>query len=114
MLVRYVCGYVSDPSEQTDITPVNHLGTSVIARSACDEAIQPYSRFWIASLRSRRLLCASGSHVHIRAQRIVLDEFAARLHHVAHQLGEDVVGLVDFLDLDLQQRALVGVQRGFP
>src|SRR5215471_11655777 len=30
-----------------------------------------------------------GLHIHIRAERIVLDEFAARLDHVAHQLGED-------------------------
>src|SRR5258708_453555 len=54
------------------------------------------------------------SHIHIRAERIVLDEFAARLDDIAHQFGEDVVGLVDLLDLDLQQRALVGVARGLP
>src|ERR1700687_3343013 len=40
-------------------------------------------------------------HIHIGAERIVLDEFAARLDHVAHQLGEDVVGLVNLLDLHL-------------
>ena len=45
---------------------------------------------------------------------MLLDEVAARLDHVAHQLGEDVVGLVDLLDLHLKQRAHVDVQRGFP
>src|SRR5882724_2836849 len=54
------------------------------------------------------------SHVDVGAERIILDEFAARLDHVTHQLGEDVVGLVDLLDLDLQERALVGVERGGP
>src|SRR5271167_924969 len=54
------------------------------------------------------------SHIHIGGQRIVLDEFTARFDDVAHQLGEDVVGLVDLLDLHLQERALVGVKRGFP
>src|SRR2546423_7759618 len=29
---------------------------------------------------------------------IILDEHAARLHQFAHQLGENVVGFVDFLD----------------
>src|SRR6478672_465250 len=48
------------------------------------------------------------SHIHIGAERIILDEFAARLDHIAHQLGEDVVGLVDLLDPHLQERALVG------
>ena len=33
---------------------------------------------------------------------------------IAHQLGEDIVGLVDLLDLHLQQRAFVGVERRFP
>src|SRR5512139_463065 len=46
------------------------------------------------------------------AERVFLDEVAPRLDHVAHQLGEDVVGLVDLLDLHLQERAHVGIQRG--
>ena len=40
-------------------------------------------------------------------RELVLDEFAARLDHVAHQLGEDVVGLVDLLDLDLYSNAAI-------
>ena len=48
----------------------------------------------------------AASDVDGRAQRIVLDEFASRLDHVAHQLSEDVVGFVDFLDLHLQQRSV--------
>jgi hypothetical protein len=57
---------------------------------------------------------SSSSHharIHIGAERVVLDELAARLDHVAHQLGEDVVG-VNLLDL--QQRALVGIECGLP
>src|SRR3984957_8215161 len=57
---------------------------------------------------------AGRSHIHIGAERIILDEFSARLDHIAHQLGKDVVGLIDLLDLDLQHRALVGVERGLP
>lgn len=43
------------------------------------------------------------SDIDRRAQRMFLDEVAARLDHVAHQLGEDVVGLVDLFDLHLEQ-----------
>src|SRR4051794_27546756 len=43
------------------------------------------------------------SDIDRRAQRMFLDEVAARLDHLAHQLGEDVVGLVDLLDLHLEQ-----------
>ena len=32
-------------------------------------------------------------------KRVVLDEFAARLDHIAHQLGEQIVGLVGMLAL---------------
>ncbi|MPL85446.1 hypothetical protein SDC9_31414 [bioreactor metagenome] len=47
-------------------------------------------------------------------QRVLLDELAARFDHVAHQLGEDVVGLGHVVDLHLQQGARRGVERGFP
>src|SRR5262249_41187171 len=57
---------------------------------------------------------ARGSHVNAGRQRILLDELAARLHHVAHQLGEDIVGVVGLLDLHLQERSSVGVERGLP
>src|ERR1700719_3759957 len=50
--------------------------------------------------------------VHIRAQRIILNEFAARFDQIAHQLGEDVVGLVDLLDPHLHNPSFVGVARG--
>src|SRR5947208_3247038 len=69
----------------------------------------PSTMYWIGGTE-----LSSALHVDVGVQRIVLDEFAARFDHVAHQLREDVVGLVDFLDLHLQQRALVGVERGFP
>src|SRR5205814_3340965 len=65
--------------------------------------------------RSQRIRHQSrGSHIHVGAERIVLDELAARLDHVAHQLGKDVVGLVDLLDLHLQQLARIGIERGLP
>src|SRR5690606_39818502 len=44
-------------------------------------------------------------------QRVVLDELAARLDDVAHQAGEDLVGHVGILDLDLQQGAVLGIDR---
>src|ERR1700688_479097 len=47
-------------------------------------------------------------------QRVVLDEQTARLDQLAHELGEHVVDFLAFLDLYLQQRARVGVERGFP
>ena len=50
----------------------------------------------------------------LHAQRVVLDEAAARLDLVAHQRREDLVGLVGVLDTDLQQRARLRVHRRFP
>src|SRR6266478_5922246 len=47
-------------------------------------------------------------------QRIVLDEVAARLDHVAHQGREDLVGFVGMVDLDLQEHARLGIARGLP
>src|SRR5712672_440983 len=55
------------------------------------------------------------SHVQIDdVERIVLDEFAPRLHQLAHQLGEEIVRLVRMLDFHLQQRAGILIQRGLP
>ena len=48
------------------------------------------------------------------AERIVLDELAARLDDVAHQPREDLVGDVGLRDFDPQQRAVGRVERGFP
>jgi len=36
------------------------------------------------------------------AERVFLDEFAAGLDDIAHQLDENILGVVAFLDLDLQ------------
>ena len=41
------------------------------------------------------------SDVNARGKRILLDELAARLYHVAHQLREDLVGFGKVADLDL-------------
>jgi hypothetical protein len=51
--------------------------------------------------RDDRQTVTVASHVDIGAKRVVLNELAPRLDHIAHQLGEDVVGLVDLLDLHL-------------
>src|SRR5215213_11206193 len=48
------------------------------------------------------------------AERVLLDELAPRLDHVAHQLAEEVVGVGRVLDLDLEQRAHVAVERRLP
>src|SRR5262245_52022373 len=48
------------------------------------------------------------------AERVVLDEAAARLDLVAHQGREDLVCFVGVLDAHLQQRAGVGVHRRRP
>ena len=49
------------------------------------------------------------SHIQIcHAQRVLLDEFAARLDLVAHQPREHVVGVVGIIDPHLQQRADFG------
>ena len=43
-----------------------------------------------------------------------MDEFAARFDDVAHQLGENLIGFRHVSDLDLQERALIGVERRLP
>ena len=50
-------------------------------------------------------LVSGALDVHARLERVFLDEVAARLHHVAHQLGEQVISVVAVLDLDLKQGA---------
>src|SRR5262245_30503560 len=55
-----------------------------------------------------------GLHVHAGRERVLLDEHAARLNVVAHQLVEDRVGFVDLLDGDLKQRTGVDVKRRLP
>ena len=49
----------------------------------------------------------------LHVQRVFLNEPAARFYDIAHQLGEQVVGFGNVVDLDLQQGAGVGVERGF-
>src|SRR5689334_3282881 len=48
------------------------------------------------------------------AQRVLLDEFAARLDHVAHQRREDLIGADRILDADLQQTSGIRIDGGFP
>src|SRR5665213_1907092 len=54
------------------------------------------------------------SHIQRGVERIVLNEFAARLDHFAHQLDEKIVSLVGMLDLHAQKGPRVFIQRGFP
>src|SRR5215831_20311094 len=53
----------------------------------------------------------AASHVQVRhRQRVLLDEGAAWFDNVAHQAGEDLVGLAQVADFHLQQRARVLVE----
>src|SRR5262249_4398664 len=65
---------------------------------------------WKGQLHRRR-----GSDVEVaHVERVFLDELPPWLHLVAHEGGEDLVGLVRVLDLHLQQRARLGVHRRLP
>jgi len=48
------------------------------------------------------------------AERILLDELAARLDHIAHQAREDLVGDIRLGDLDPKERAVGGVESRLP
>jgi hypothetical protein len=47
-------------------------------------------------------------------QCVFLDEFAAGLDNIAHQLDENIIGVITFLDLDLQKRPRLTVERRLP
>mgnify|MGYP007000129811 CR=1 len=36
-------------------------------------------------------------------QRIILDKFASRFNHIAHEFGEQIIGLSHIINLHLQQ-----------
>lgn len=58
---------------------------------------------------------AAPLHVEIsHVERVLFDEFAARLNHVTHELGEDLVGFFHLFDFDFEQVALGRIHRGFP
>ena len=70
-----------------------------------------------ACLVTGRSLSLRTSYLDIQigdAQRVVTDEIAARLDGIAHELGENVVGLIELADVDLEQSAGIGVEGGFP
>jgi hypothetical protein len=52
--------------------------------------------------------------VDIRIGSVLLDEFAAGFYVVAHEHGEDFVGLSSILNGDLLQETGFGVHSGFP
>src|SRR5688572_18169626 len=55
------------------------------------------------------------SNVEVRdAERVLLDELAARLDDVAHQTGENLIGDIGLADFDAQQGAVRRVERRFP
>src|SRR5215468_8115895 len=79
------------------------------------------SRIWSSMLTGTRCgVCsmgyaAGGSDVEVtHVECVLLDELPPRLDLVAHQGGEDLVGLVCILDLDLEQRARLGVHGRLP
>jgi hypothetical protein len=65
--------------------------------------------------RDDRMIDASENlNIQVRhIQGVLPDEVASRLHHVAHEFGEDVVGFVEFGNLDTQElrSTFVGVMR---
>jgi len=56
---------------------------------------------------------ASGVKV-LDVEGVLLDELAPRFDDIAHQLGEDIVGLGEIVDLDLKQIARLRVQCRLP
>src|SRR5262245_2667586 len=84
------------------------LWPPAISRAATAPPMKPF-----APVRKMRIATSLDIQVG-DAQRVGLDEVAPRLDEVAHQLGEDQVGVRAFLDLDLEQRAHIGVERRFP
>src|SRR3954469_13552022 len=88
-------------------------GRARSSESAAQSARAP--TLWRKSTASwRRWQPSRRSDVHAGGERVVLDEDTPRLDLVAHQLGENVARLVDLLDVDLQERARVGVEGGLP
>lgn len=47
-------------------------------------------------------------------ERVVFNKFAARFDVFSHQRGEDLLGLSQVFQLDLQQGASFGIHGGFP
>ena len=73
--------------------------------------------FWLPAFAGMTELAGTSRNLNVQVrhvQRVLADEIASWLHHVAHEFGEDVVGFVEFGDFYAQQRADVGIQRGFP
>src|SRR5437016_2267778 len=74
-----------------------------------------FRRFKLGSPLLRAMTTvAVTSNIQCRVQRVVLDEFAPRLDEFAHQLGEEIVGLVGVLDFYQQKRAPIFVERRLP
>src|SRR6185312_6142427 len=69
----------------------------------------------LLSLISLRNLYSFALHVQVaNVQRVLLNERSPGLDLVAHEDGEDGVGVDVVLDLHAQQAALGGVHGGFP
>src|SRR5262249_21815163 len=47
-------------------------------------------------------------------ERVVLDELSSRLDCIAHQDGEHLIGLDDVVDLNVENRSRLRIQRGLP
>src|SRR5450631_527138 len=85
-----------------------------VVGAAHSEAVQRASAA-AKPILSQREAAVSGSNIQVpHAQRIGLDELAARLDFLAHQGGEYLVRSDSILDLDPKQAARLGIHRGFP
>src|SRR6476646_7589896 len=111
--------YLEKPRHPSELETASASNWTSALNSAHGSGIDPKIRC-SGSLQSRRAVAphrlgAVSSDVEVGdVQRVGLDEVAARLDDVAHQLGEDVVGVGDLLHLHLQQRADVAVERRLP
>lgn len=50
----------------------------------------------------------------LHAERVLLDEFAARFHDVTHQLSKQIIGIRHILDPHLQQSTCIRIKGRFP
>src|SRR5690606_23163162 len=96
---------------------VGHSQRLDACKRACPAACRTPQIRILKSLGAARTACPlvrSDSYVNACGEGVLLDKGAARLNLVAHELGEEIVGLVAFLDLHLKQRTGIDIERRLP
>src|SRR5690606_36356338 len=109
-------GILLDPSRpkryRGQLWPV-YVGFPTLSGS-CGRATTPILPLGGNTINGPRKGCATSDIEVGDRQCVFLNKFAARFDQIAHQLGEDRIRVVGFLDLNLEQRARIGVHGGFP